>query len=47
MEHGPVQILTFVKVTRMSLHVMEPELYGHVHKTLSMNLMSRFFTLSV
>ena len=24
MEHSPVQILTVAKVTRMSLHVMEP-----------------------
>jgi len=47
MEHSPVQILTVAKVTRMSLHVMEPEFYGHVHKILSLNLMSRFFTLSV
>lgn len=47
MEHSPVQILAFAKVTRMPLHVTEPEIYGHVHKILSLNLMSRFFTLSV
>jgi hypothetical protein len=50
MEQSPVQILTVAKIARISLHVMEPETYDHVHKILSLlhslNLMSRVSTLS-
>jgi hypothetical protein len=51
MEHIPVQILTVAKTVRLSLHVMESEIYDHVHKILSvlhsLNLMSRVVILSV
>jgi len=51
MENSPVQILSVPMIARIALHVMEPEIYDHFHKILSLlrslNLMSRVLTLLV